>query len=88
MIRKRKPSGGSKITPQKARVLIRIFELSGYEITRQKGSHVIMRSVNKSKSLAIPNHPGQDVQPAIIIKLIREAGLTRDNYLNALKDID
>jgi len=41
---------------------------------------------NKNIRIVIPVHPGEDVKPALIRVIIKEAGLSRENFLKLLKE--
>ncbi|MCD6217949.1 type II toxin-antitoxin system HicA family toxin [bacterium] len=84
---KKKKSGIGRVAPQKARILVKVFNKIGYHKTRQKGSHIIMRKENISRPLPIPNHPGEDVHPRMIERLYKQAGITREKYLQILSEL-
>jgi predicted RNA binding protein YcfA (HicA-like mRNA interferase family) len=74
-----------KITPLSPRKLIKILQKAGFKIIRQKGSHAIMMN-DKSIRIVIPVHPGKDVKPGLIRAIIKEAGLSREDFLKLLKE--
>jgi predicted RNA binding protein YcfA (HicA-like mRNA interferase family) len=84
LTRRKKKAGTGKITPLKAAKLVRIFMKTGYEVSWQTGSHIVMRHPDRSLNLVIPSHKGQDVQPEIIRSLIKKAGLSKDEFLELL----
>ena len=53
---------------------VRAFELLGWNVARQRGSHIIMTKPGEIASLAVPNHP--TVAKGTLRSLIRDAGLT------------
>lgn len=63
---------------------IRCFEKLGYQITRQKGSHVRMQhKFDKSKkSLTIPLH--KTLGKGLLRKLIRDADISIEGLLKLL----
>jgi predicted RNA binding protein YcfA (HicA-like mRNA interferase family) len=87
MVRQSKYAGFEKITPQKARVLVSVFEKVGYHRVRQKGSHIIMRRDDDNVPIAIPDHPSQEIQSFLIIRLLKEAGISREEYFRLLKEV-
>ena len=74
-----------KIRPLPPQRLIKILEKIGFRIIRQKGSHVIMIN-DKGTRIVIPVHPGKDVKPGLIRAIIKEAGLSREEFLKILKE--
>jgi len=36
--------------------------------------------------IVIPVHPGKDVKPGLIMAIIKEAGLSREEFLRLLKE--
>jgi len=75
-----------KIPPLNPHKLIKILQRTGFKIIRQKGSHVIMMNDQKIRTV-IPVHPGKDVKPGLIRAIIKEAGLSREEFLKLLKEI-
>jgi len=74
-----------KIPPLNPRKLIKILEKKGFQVIRQKGSHVIMMNTRKTR-IVIPVHPGKDIKPGLIRAIIREAGISREKFLQFLKE--
>ncbi|MCR4408345.1 MAG: type II toxin-antitoxin system HicA family toxin [Anaerolineae bacterium] len=46
-----------KITPVHYRTLIRVFELDGFTVSRQKGDHIVMTKPGVSRPLVIKTSP-------------------------------
>jgi len=74
-----------KISPINPNDLIKILQKSGFKIIRQKGSHIIMID-NRKTRIVIPVHPGKDVKPGLIRAIIKEAGLSREDFFKLLKE--
>ena len=64
---------------------IRVFEEIGYRQVRQRGSHIRLRDdTNPTRlPLTVPNH--KTLKPGLLRKLIRDAGLTVDEFNQLLK---
>ena len=60
---------------------VRKFQRAGWSIARQRGSHVMMIKSGYQYTLSIPQH--SELGPGLLRKLIRQAGLTVDEF-NAL----
>jgi predicted RNA binding protein YcfA (HicA-like mRNA interferase family) len=60
---------------------IRAFQKLGYEVDPQIGSHIILRHP-EMRRLTVPNH--RDLAKGTLRALIREAGLTKEEFANLL----
>jgi predicted RNA binding protein YcfA (HicA-like mRNA interferase family) len=60
---------------------IRAFEKLGYQMDHQTGSHIILRHP-QMRRLTVPNH--RELAKGTLRVLIREAGLTKDEFVNLL----
>ena len=61
--------------------VIKIFQRLGWQMVRQKGSHIIMTKPGHIATLSIPNHP--EVARGTLRSLITKAGLTIEQFLEA-----
>lgn len=60
------------------------FERVGYAVDRQKGSHIQLRQVAAPhRRLSVPDH--RTLAKGLLRALIRDAGLTVDEFRNLLK---
>ncbi|MCE4600215.1 MAG: type II toxin-antitoxin system HicA family toxin [Desulfurococcales archaeon] len=74
-----------RITPIDPYKLIKLLGKIGFEPVRQRGSHVIL--VNKQGvRVVVPVHPGRRIKPGLIRIILAEAGLTREEYFELLKE--
>jgi len=60
---------------------IRAFQKLGYQVDHQTGSHIILRHP-QMRRLTVPNH--RELAKGTLRALIREAGLTKDEFVNML----
>lgn len=60
---------------------IKAFERDGWKVVRITGSHYILAKEGVDFHLAIPYHRGQIIKVGLLKGLIRDAGLTNDEYL-------
>ena len=65
------------------RETVRIFELLGWKVVRQKGSHIILVKDGQIATLSVPDH--KEVAKGTLRSLIRSAGLTITEFLDTLK---
>lgn len=61
---------------------VRVFESFGWNVARQKGSHIIMTKKGEIVTLSIPNH--KEVAKGTLRSLIRSANLTVDEFVAAI----
>ena len=60
------------------REVVRVFEKHGWEVARQRGSHIIMVKVGENATLSVPDH--KEVAKGTLRSLIRAAGLTVQEF--------
>ena len=63
--------------------VVKIFESFGWEVSRQRGSHIIMTKKGEIVTLSIPNH--KDVARGTLRSLIRSANLTIEEFVKVIK---
>jgi predicted RNA binding protein YcfA (HicA-like mRNA interferase family) len=66
----------------KPREVVKAFRKLGWDVTRQKGSHIILTKEGHIATLSIPDHP--EVARGTLRALIARAGLTFEDFLAAL----
>jgi predicted RNA binding protein YcfA (HicA-like mRNA interferase family) len=66
------------------RDLVKVVEASGYEWVRCQGSHNTFRSAD-GRIIVVPDHGKQVIVRPLLRKIIRDLGLTVDEY-NSLAD--
>ena len=66
----------------KPREAIRILERLGFAQVRQKGSHRQFRHAN-GRQTTVPDHGGRDLSPILLRQIIKDIGLTPDDFLHA-----
>jgi predicted RNA binding protein YcfA (HicA-like mRNA interferase family) len=59
---------------------INALERLGFTVTRQKGSHVVLRKGNIG--CVVPNH--KELKSGTLAGIIRQAGLSVDEFIEAL----
>lgn len=59
---------------------VRRFERAGWVTARKKGSHVMMSHPSIPATLSIPQH--RELDRGLLRTLIRDAGLTVDDFVN------
>ena len=64
--------------------VVKAFIKAGWIKNRQKGSHVIMTNVISDVILSIPVHKNKTVKRGTLNALIKDAGLSIDEFNNLL----
>jgi len=72
-----------RLGPLPARRVIKALKKLGFTVVRQRGSHVLLRHPN-GRVTVIPIHPGEEIGPGLLRKIIRDAGVSRKEFLEAL----
>ncbi|MDD5264948.1 MAG: type II toxin-antitoxin system HicA family toxin [Candidatus Bipolaricaulis sp.] len=61
----------------------RALERTGFGLARQRGSHVRMKHAD-GRAVTIPCHSGQVLGRGLIRKILRDAELTEDEFLELI----
>ena len=71
----------SKLPFLNPKELFRILEKLGFQLIRQKGSHMFFRHKD-GRTTVIPNHPGEDIDRGLLNKIIRkDLKIDRNEFL-------
>jgi predicted RNA binding protein YcfA (HicA-like mRNA interferase family) len=60
------------------REVVRVFEKLGWQVARQRGSHIILVKEEARATLSVPDH--KEVARGTLRALIRAAGLTVEEF--------
>ena len=63
--------------------VVKAFQRLGWEVARQRGSHIILIKEGSLATLSVPNHP--EVARGTLRALIGRAGITFDEFIDALQ---
>lgn len=63
--------------------LIAALEKIGFFVVRQKGSHVRMKHED-NRVVSIPVHAGKTIGKGLLLKILRDADLTKDQLIDLL----
>lgn len=64
--------------------VIKILTKIGFQKIRQKGSHVFLSHPDGRKTV-VPVHKGEEIGRGMLRKIIKDAELTREDFLGLLK---
>jgi predicted RNA binding protein YcfA (HicA-like mRNA interferase family) len=65
------------------RAVVKAFGRDGWQVARQKGSHVILVKEGSWATLSVPDH--REIAPGTLRTLIRASGLTVEEFLALTK---
>jgi len=65
----------------RAREVSRILEGLGFQEVRQRGSHKQYRHPD-GRGTTVPFHPGRDISPILLRQIVKDIGLTVDEFLS------
>lgn len=60
--------------------ILRALRSAGWYEVRQRGSHVIMRHDERDNDVIVPYHRGKDIPTGTLHSIIRQTGMTRDEF--------
>jgi predicted RNA binding protein YcfA (HicA-like mRNA interferase family) len=66
----------------KPREVIRILERLGFVQIRQRGSHRQFRHAD-GRQTTVPDHGGRDLSPILLRQIIKDIGLTPEEFLRS-----
>ena len=64
--------------------VVRAFQNAGWNVVRQKGSHVCLEKPEHEATLTVPVHKGKDVKKGTLRNLIKDAEMTVDEFLECI----
>jgi predicted RNA binding protein YcfA (HicA-like mRNA interferase family) len=65
------------------RAVVKAFERNGWELVRQRGSHMILVKEGSVATLSVPDH--RQIAPGTLRSLIRASGLTVEQFIAMTK---
>lgn len=74
-----------RITPVHYRKLAKVFEKKGFVYRRTKGDHLVYHKKGILRPIVIPMY--KQIPEFIILRNLKTAGITREEYLKLLKEV-
>ena len=65
--------------------VMRVVEALGFQVIRQRGSHVRLRHAD-ARVVTVPVHHGQDIGRGLVRKILRDAQVTPADFLEILNN--
>ncbi|MDO8674400.1 MAG: type II toxin-antitoxin system HicA family toxin [Dehalococcoidia bacterium] len=67
-----------------AEMLLRVLARDGWFVTRQSGSHVVMRHGSKPGRVVVPRHRSKTIKLATMAAILEEAELSPEEFRRLL----
>jgi len=67
------------------RKVVRALERAGYELIRWRGSHAVMVNRETNQTIPVPVHGSKPLRTGTLRSIIRDAGLTVDEFRGILE---
>lgn len=66
---------------------VKILSKAGFEVRRQKGSHIILvkETQDSKRAVVVPNHA--EIDRGTLVEIIRQAGLKREEFLKLASSV-
>ncbi len=75
----------SKLPVVNGREIVKALKRAGFEKLRQRGSHVTLIRREDQRVVVVPVHGGRDVLPQTLRGILKQAGLTPDEFRQLLE---
>jgi len=73
----------SRLTPHTASDILKKLKKAGFIFDRQaKGSHEIWYNPKTKRRTTVPNHPSKSLPIGTLKAIIKQAGLTTEEFMN------
>ena len=71
----------SRLGSYKGEKVVKAFQQAGWEISRQRNNHIILEKEGYEATLSVPVHKGKNVKRGTLRNLIKDAGMTVDDFI-------
>jgi predicted RNA binding protein YcfA (HicA-like mRNA interferase family) len=72
------------LNPLSARKVLKILSILGFKIVRKRGSHVVLKHPD-GRITVVPVHAAESIGPGLLLKIIKDAKLTKEEFLKLLE---
>ena len=69
-----------KLPLLEAKELIRVLKKMGFEVIRQRGSHVYLKN-SDGRSTVVPMHSGREIGRGLLKRILNEIEISREEFL-------
>jgi len=74
----------TKLPSLTSKDILSILKKLGFEIKRQKGSHVFLQHPD-GRATVVPIHSGETIGPGLMAKILRDVNMTKEEFYQLLK---
>ena len=67
-----------------AKEVIKILNKMGFEVIRQRGSHIYMKHKD-GRCTVVPMHAGRDIGRGLLKRILNEIDMSREDFLKFVK---
>ena len=71
------------LKPQSPQKVIKALSKLGFKIVRKQGSHVVLKHPD-GRLTVVPVHHGEDIGTGLLNKIIKDTGLSKEEFLAVL----
>ena len=71
------------LKPQPATKVIKALSKLGFKIARKHGSHVVLKHPD-GRLTVVPVHAGEKIGPGLLNKIIKDTGLSKEQFIELL----
>jgi predicted RNA binding protein YcfA (HicA-like mRNA interferase family) len=71
-----------KLLSLDSRKVLKILKKAGFEIERQKGSHIILKNYLTKRRTVVPKHSGKTIKIPLLYGIINDTGLSKEEFFN------
>ena len=71
------------LKPQPPQKVIKALSKLGFKVVRKQGSHVVLKHPD-GRLTVVPVHPGEDIGTGLLSKIIKDTGLSKEEFLAVL----
>ncbi|MGB9914682.1 MAG: type II toxin-antitoxin system HicA family toxin [Candidatus Bathyarchaeales archaeon] len=72
------------LKPQPAKKVIKALSKIGFKIVRKHGSHVVLKH-SDGRITVVPVHAGEEIGSGLLSKIIKDTGLSKEDFLKLLE---
>ncbi len=74
----------SRLPRIRAEEVIRALTAAGFQIVRQRGSHVFLKHAD-GRATVVSVHRGEELGPGILSKILRDTELSREDFIRLVR---
>ncbi len=71
------------LKPQPASKVIKALSKIGFKIARKHGSHVVLKHPD-GRLTVVPVHAGEEIGSGLLAKIIKDTGLSKEDFMALL----